>query len=114
MAGEGQVSAMKMRARRRRAFGKATDAMFPRNEQIRPFRFIDGFRRDPRWERRMLRLAEAASDAIAFPPPADTWGTVTHTIGPFVPLPTRRDVRFERRLARMRGRIKAALVITEE
>jgi hypothetical protein len=54
------------------------------------------------------------AEPIVFPPPSADWGTVTHAWGPFVPLPARRDFRFERRLARRMAAIKAALVITED
>ena len=67
-----------------------------------------------RWRKRWAIRNAVPLSVITFTPPAETWGTVTHTIGPFVPLPARRDCRFERRLARMRDRIKAALVITED
>ena len=60
------------------------------------------------------RLASELSDLLVFPPPAAEWGEVIGFFVPFLPLPARRDIRYERRLARMRDRIGAALVITEE
>lgn len=93
---------MKMRDRKRRAMRRAVPV------------FSGLLRYGIRARLKQVRGGFTYAEPIVFPAPADTWGTVTHSIGPFVPLPARRDIRFERRLARMRGRIGAALVITEE
>lgn len=58
------------------------------------------------------------AEPIVFPPPADTWGTVTHAWGPFVPLPIRAHVRKRdrgmERLIRRLARLPRLLTITEE
>lgn len=55
---------------------------------------------------------------IVFPPAGGQWGTVTHTIGPFVPLPIRAHVRKRdrgmERLIRRLARLPRLLTITEE